>query len=312
MAPPRFCDLHKDIDEFIENDFQIGSVNLEVKQNVNGGDFATGPNSFTYNLNKTPTGDKTASIESKMVLGSSVFGKSWFQGWSFNEKWTDSGVYTATTEIPNAFNKVKIIAGQTIDTSFKDTSFYEVVHQSSRATTTVNVDQANGSRAMPTSVNASLVFTPMHRHNIGANFNYNVKSGQLDHHFKLQSNHAHGYLVAGMKNANSAELLISQNVDKSSNLPLVPVSFNVKKAFVKANMDVDGKQDVMIGYEQNIDYFGAKIAQSVKYNPIAGDVYKTARFAITDGLDGVVSMHSNSLAVRAGGVKLGAKLCFSV
>jgi len=311
-CPSKFADLHKCNDDAFKKDFCHGAFNIQHKSKFEGGSMANGECTFKINSNPK-VGSSNSNVECKSTFGEDVFGLN-MKGLVLTEKISDSGVvsmkwekgcpkggpkitYEHDWDFPNKCNKT---ASLKIDVPGKE-----------KLNASFKLNQGGGVCSTPDSASLNVV-AAAGNHNIGANFDYNIKSSAFGHHLKCKVNHDKGYAVVGLKNANDAEVLLTQNVNKS--ICFGPFgSLAVSNAHVKTTYGVNnGSWDAAVAMEGTYK-FGDFQTQAWKaaYNPKTGDYKESCKVKVSDSLSATIGWQGNCHSGFFKNAQMGAQLNFT-
>lgn len=308
----KFADLHKNLDDAFNKDFNHGKVNIEHKQAYDGDAMAKG--TCTFKISHNPiVGANTSSVECKSTLGSNFFGLSCLEGVVVNEKYSDGLVNLKVEKACSAGSKWTYDFDYDWNKSSCNKANLALDYANANATVGLKLSQS-GEGAMcsvPGNVNAN-VTTAMAGHNLGCNVNYNTGSGAIDHHLKFKLNHGQGYAVVGLKNANDSEVLCSQKVGKDICLgPFGSVKLN--DVHVKFNYGMDsGKYGAQMANEGSYNFGDCNANFKQSYDLINGDYKESMKFKVTDSLTANISHKHNPHKGFLKDLQLGASLNFSM
>lgn len=309
----KFADLHKNLDDAFNKDFIHGQANLEHKQAYDAADMAKG--STTFKLNHSPVVGSTSSVvECKSTLGSNVFGLKFLDGVVVTEKMSDKG------GINMKFEKACCEGSKTTydfdyDWASKACNKANLAFDYSNSKATLGLKLAqSGESAMcsvPGKVSAH-VTGGLGAHNLGANLDYNVKSGALDHHLKFKLNHGKGYACVGMKNAENFQFLLSQKIGQDISFgPLG--ALHVRDGHVKSSYNIkDGSYAAALAWESDYNLGDWKCGLKSTYNPLNGEFQESSNFKMNDALSAKISNKHNVHKGFLADFQIGAALNFSL
>jgi len=310
-CPSKFADLHKSNDDAFKKDFCHGAFNIHHKNKFDAGNYATGECTFKVNSNPK-VGSSNSSLEVKATCGDDVLGFSGLKGMVVTKSINDAGLVKHKFEKScSDFSKTSYEFDWDLNTQSNKTGVLDCTFGKDKLSAGLKVNQGAGVCGIPDSASLNLV-AAAGNHNIGANFDYNIKSSAFGHHLKCKVNHDKGYAVVGLKNANDAEVLLTQNVNKS--LCFGPFgSLAVSNAHVKTTYGVNnGSWDAAVAMEGTYK-FGDFQTQAWKaaYNPKTGDYKESCKVKVSDSLSATIGWQGNCHSGFFKNAQMGAQLNFT-
>jgi len=310
-CPSKFADLHKSNDDAFKKDFCHGALNIQHKTGIDAGSLAKGDVTFKVNSNPK-VGSTNSNLEVKVTIGDDFMGLDKLKGLVVTRSVNDAGMCKQKFEKSCcAGSKLTYEHDFDLKTMSNKSASLNLDYGKDKLSCGLKLNQADGACAIPDALNASLVANAG-KHNIGANFGYNLKSSAFDHHLKFKVNHDKGYAVVGLKNANNAEVLLSQNLGKD--VCLGPFgSLSVNNAHVKSSYGINnGAWNADLCLEGNYQFGDFKTqAWKCSYNPKSGEYKESCKLKVSDCLAATVAWQTNAHTGFFKNAQLGAQLNFN-
>jgi len=311
MSPPKFKDLHKDVDDAFKKSFLSGCFNTKVSTDYNMENLGTGGITSKINFD-TASGAPSSEMEFKHVHGP-YFGK-FLKGSVVTKTITDkSSIMKVKFEKSCNDCNVKLTANSNVDLSTgmpKDFSL-NLDHTHKNLTSQLNVTPEAGVFRGLDNVNANIVGA-VGKVNLGVDATYGFAKGAINHTVKATTNQKGSSFHVGCTNANSLIFGSALKIDK--NLDWKVVNFNVGNLYLKGSCAINGSNfaaEACVDYP-SVDMCGVNFTKCKQsYNFITGDYAEVGSLKISKNLNLDMGYKTN-VSDFFGSFKMGVAMNFDL